>query len=227
MKYNFNSSFKFLEYLVTLYGELRFGFSQSPYGKEFYWTTDIKESDSVEKLITVLFEFDEEYHDECELERGSSRVYVLELENDILIGNIRYEWDYSYLGSKWTNGNLVELIKDNICTTFSKRFVIPKDEFYERYYYEIIFSTEDFNQEDRFFLADWENDNDMKIPSSIWTGLKDSIINLSNKHGANTAESICQFSYNLNHEHHDVIESWSDELELDKFKNDKIIYKAK
>lgn len=227
MKYNFNSSFKFLEYLVALYGELRFGFSQSPYGTKFYWATEIKESDSVEKLETVLFDFDEEYHDEYELERGTSREYVLKLENDIFIGNISYEWDYSFVGSKWVNGDLIELIKEKICTTFSKRFEISKDEFLERYYYEIIFSTESINQEERFSLADLENENDIKIRSSIWTDLKASIINLSNEHGANTAESICQFSYNLNHEYHDIIESWSNQLELDKFKNDKIKYKAK
>ena len=73
---------------------------------------------------------------------------------------------------------------------------------------------------------DWENDNNIKIQSSIWTGLKDSIINLSNENGANTTESDCEFSYNLKNEHHNVFESWSEVLELDKLKKDKKIYKA-
>jgi len=226
MKNNFNSTQKFIEYLVSLYGKIIFGFCATPYGKEFYWTTTVDESVSVKKLEEVLFEFDEEYHDENGLEIGSSREYVLEIENEILIGNISYLWDYSYLGSKWFNRDLIELIKDEICTTFSKKFVVPKDEFLERYYYKIIFSTDNINQEDRFSLADWENDNDIKIQSSIWTGLKDSIINLSNENGANTTESDCEFSYNLNNEHHNVFESWSEVLELDKLKKDKIIYKA-
>lgn len=226
MKNNFNSTQKFIEYLASLYGKIIFGFSATPHGKEFYWSTAVNESVSVKKLEEVLFEFDEEYHDEYDLERGSSREYVLEILNDTLTGNISYEWDYTYLGSKWSNHDLIELIKDEICSTFSKKIIIPEDEFLERYYYEIIFSTENINQEDRFFLADWKNDNEIKIRSSIWSDLKDSIINLSNKYGANTAESVCAFSYNLNHEYHDVCESWSEVLELDKLNNDKIVYKA-
>lgn len=77
---SFNNTFKFLEHLVTLYGELHFRFSTTSYGKFFEWITDIEEFDSLVKLEEVLFEFDEEYHDDNGLEKGSSRKYILQLK---------------------------------------------------------------------------------------------------------------------------------------------------
>ena len=67
----------------------------------------------------------------------------------------------------------------------------------------------------------------LKLNFINWTSLKDSIIKLSYKHGANTYEKNCQFSYALDHENHFVIESWSEPLELEKLKNENLTYKAK
>lgn len=222
MKKNFDSSLKFIEHLASLYGGIVFGFDTTPYGKEFYWRTDINNSDSLEKLESNLCDFDDVYHDEFELERGGSREYVFDRFG---FCDVIYEWNYSRLGSKWRGSDLVELIKDEICTTLSKKLEVTEVKFLEQYYYEIIFMTNKVTEEDRFFLAAFEG-SEVEIPLSIWSGLKDSIIKLSNKFGANTAESDCEFSYNLNHEYHDIIESWSGELELDKLKDDKAIYKV-
>ena len=223
MKNNLKDSLRFIRYLASIYGVIRFEFDETPYGKEFYWVSNIHESDSLKKLKEVLFKFDEEYHEEYELERGSSREYILKIENNTLIGDINYKWDYSYLGSKWEDGNLIELIIDEIHNTLSNQIGLPKIEFLEKYYYEIEFSTE-INEEDKFLLADFKNEDNVKIPLLKWTSLKDSIIKLSNNHGANTSERDCHFNYILNDEYHEVIESWKETVEFKKLKNDNVTY---
>lgn len=221
---NFNNSFKFLEHLVMLYGELCFSFSETPYGTEFYWETDIKESDSVKKIEEVLTEFDEEYHTEGEAERGSSRVYVLKPDKKGLLSVINYKWDYSYLESKWSDEDLVELIIDEIRNTLSNAIGVSKVEFSDKYYYEIAFSTEDNIDHADFLLADWKTDDNVEISPATWNGLIESIIALSKKNGANTNETECAFNYNLNHEQHDIIESWTDEVEFDTLECDNKSY---
>ena len=60
----------------------------------------IIKSDLVKKLEDILYLFDEEFHDEYDLEMGTSRKYIFRIENDILNCEINYEWNYS-IGSKW------------------------------------------------------------------------------------------------------------------------------
>jgi hypothetical protein len=220
----FNNTFKFLEHLVTLFGELHFKFSMTSYGKFFEWITDIEEFDSLIKLEEVLFEFDEEYHDSYELERGSSREYILQLNEEGLIGSINYEWDYSELGSKWTDQDLIELIRDEIITRLSNETGVAISKFEESYYYNIVFSTEETLDKGEFLLTEWENDNPLEIPLSTWLSLTESIVEISNNNGANTSENACQFDYNFTHDHEGIIERWSNEMELDKLLKDKESY---
>ena len=224
---SFNNTFIFLEHLVTLYGDLHFKFCMTSYGKFFEWITDIEEYDSLVKLEEVLFEFDEEYHDAYELERGSSREYILQLNEEGLIGNINYKWDYSELGSKWTNQDLIELIRDEIITRLSNETRVTISEFTENYYYNIVFSTEYTLDKGKFLLAEWENDNPVKIQLSAWVSLAATIVEISNNNGANTAENECQFDYNFTHDHEGIIERWSNEMQLDNLLKDKESYEEK
>ena len=220
----YNNTFKFLEHLVTLYGEVHFKFSITSNGKFFEWITDIEESASLIKLEEVLFEFDEEYHDAYELERGSSRKYIFLLNEEGLIGNINYEWDYSELGSKWTNKGLIKLIRDEIITRLSNETGVTISEFTKNYSYNIVFSTEETLDKGEFLLTEWENDNPVEIPLSTWLDLTAAIVEISNNNGANTSENECQFDYDFTHEDEGIIERWSNEMELDKLLNDKESY---
>jgi hypothetical protein len=224
---SFNNTFKFLEHLVTLYRELHFRFSITSYGKFFEWITDIEEFDSLVKLEEVLFEFDEEYHDDNGLEKGSSRKYILQLNENGLIGNIYYEWDYSELGSKWADQDLIELIRDEIINRLSKDTGVTISEFTENYYYNIVFSTENTLDKGEFSLTEWKNDNPVELPLSAWVSLASAIVEISNKNGANTSENECQFDYNFNHDDEGIIERWSNEVELDKLLLDKECYEEK
>jgi hypothetical protein len=221
---SFNNTFKFLEHLVTLYGGVHFKYTITSYGKDFEWITDIEESESLLKLEEVLFKFDEEYHDEYELERGSSRTYILQLNKEGLLGNINYEWDYSDLGSKWTDQDLIELIRDEINARISNELGVTMFEFEENFYYNIIFSTEDSINKGKFLIIDYENDNNLELSLTFWASLKAAIILLSNKNGANTSENECQFEYNFTNEDENIIERWSNEIQLDKLLNDKESY---
>jgi hypothetical protein len=217
---SFNSTIKFLEHLVALYGELHFIISSTSYGNEFRWITDIEECDSLVKLENVLREFDQEYHDMYELERGGYRKYILQLNEEGLVGNINYEWDYSILGSKWTNKDLFELIRDEIITRLSKVTGVTKSEFTDNYYYEIAFSTELSFDEGKFLLADWENDNPIELPLSTWVSLATAIVKISNKNGATTSENNCQFDYNFTYEDEGIIERWTNEVEFEQLYDD-------
>ena len=221
---SFNKTFKLLEHLVTLHGELSFKFSATSYGNDFDWITDIEENDSLIKLKEILFEFDEEYHDKYELERGSSRTYSLQLNKEDLVCTINYEWDYSYLGSKSTDEDLAELIKDEINTRLSNKMGVSIIEFTENYYYNIVFSTEDALDKGVFLLSEWENDNNVEIPLSTWASLKAAIIALSEENGANTYEDECQFDYNLTHDDYNIIERWSNGIELEELIDDNESY---
>lgn len=220
----FNNTFKCLEHLVTIYGELHFKFRITSYGKFFEWITDIEESASLIKLEELLFEFDEEYHDAYELERGSSRKYIFLLNEEGLIGNINYEWDYSELGSKWTNKDLIKLIRDEIITRLSNETRVTISEFTKNYYYNIVFSSEETLDKGEFLLTEWGNDNPVEIPLSTWFSLTAAIVEISNNNGANTSENECQFDYDFTHEDEGIIERWSNEMELDKLLNDKESY---
>ncbi len=225
MTKSFQNSFEFLEHLATIYGELQFKFSATSYGKDFDWITDIEEFDSLDKLEEILDKFDEEYHIKHELERGTSRTYILQTTQNGLTGLIKYEWDYAYIGSKWVDKDLVELIRDEIIATLSKAIGMPKAEFSEKYYYNIIFSTEDSLEKDAFLLSEWENDKKMEIAMTTWVSLKEAIIQLSMENGANTSENVCQFDYNLKHEHDYIIEKWSNSIEeFESLKNDNEAY---
>jgi hypothetical protein len=209
---------------VTIYGELHFKFRITSYGKFFEWITDIEESASLIKLEELLFEFDEEYHDAYELERGSSRKYIFLLNEEGLIGNINYEWDYSELGSKWTNKDLIKLIRDEIITRLSIETRVTISEFTKNYYYNIVFSSEETLDKGEFLLTEWENDNPVEIPLSTWLSLTAAIVKISNNNGTNTSENECQFDYDFTHEDEGIIERWSNEMELDKLLNDKESY---
>ena len=224
MENNFQDSLSLMEHLVRSNGELKFFLSATPYGLEFHWGSYIPESDSVKKLKETLYFFDDEYHDDYDLETGTSREYTFKLENDILIGEINYEWNYS-IGSKWLGRDLVELVKNEILTILSLETGLDEDEFLEKYYYRIVFSTEENSREDEFLVASWENEDEVEIALPVWADLKDSIIKLSHKHGANTGERDCGFDYDLNNEDYYIIERWSEEIDFEELKTDSVIFR--
>lgn len=229
----FNNTFKFLEYLTSLHGALHFKFCTTSYGKDFEWITDIEDFEDIEtfdsltRLEEVLFEFDDEYHETNELERGSARKYILKLNKEGLTCGVNYEWDYSDLGSKWEDKDLLELISNEITTILAKEIGITTIEFTDKYYYEITFSTDDTLEKGVFLLLEWGSDNTVEIPLSTWVSLRAAISKLSKNNGANTSESDCEFDYNLNEENNEIFERWSDEIDLEKLKNDKESYKVK
>lgn len=221
---DFKDTYRFIKHLINQNESLHFNFSETPYGKEFYWGNNIMKTDVLEELTSVLFNFDENFHDENELERGTSREYIIEIEKDILVGKINYLWDYSYLESKWDDENLIELIKDEIYNTLSKKIGLPKDEFTSKYDYEIVFSSDINTKDDRFILTNWKDEDEVSIPPSLWSDLKDSIIKLSILNASNSKGS--DFDYELNHENDYIYERWTEEVNFDKLKNDKLTYKA-
>ncbi len=223
MENNNQDSLSFIKHLVLNNGELKFFFSATPYGLEFYWGSSIPESDSVKKLEETLYSFDDEYHDDYDLETGTSREYIFKIENDILVGEINYEWNYS-IGSKRSGQDLVEVITNEILTTLALETGLPEDEFVEKYYYSIVFSTEEYSQVEEFLLADWENEDKVEIELAVWNDLKDNIIKLSYENGANTSESDCQFDYDLSHDHSDIVERWSAEIDFEELKPDSVIF---
>ena len=221
---DFKDSYDFIKHLINRNGPLRFYLDSTPYGTEFYWHSDIDEK---EKLEGVLLIFDDDYHDENGLERGTSREYVIKIENDELIGEVKYTWDYSNVESTlddWDDLDLVELIKNEISAVLSNKMGVPKDEFSKKYYYRIEFSSELNEEEEEFLLFDWENDEEVKIPPSFWIELKESIIRLSLKNGVNTSESVCSFNFQLNHETHYISENWYGEVTFEKLINDDETY---
>lgn len=91
----------------------------------------------------------------------------------------------------------------------------------------IFFSTEYALDRGEFFLSDWGNDNPIEIKSSAGLSLAAGIVEISNYNGVNTSENECQFDYKFTQEDEDIIESWSNELELDILLNDKESYEEK
>lgn len=49
-------------------------------------------------------------------------------------------------------------------------------------------------------MVDWKNEGEVEMELQVWIDLKDSIIDLFYKHGADTWERNCQFDYNLRHD---------------------------
>ena len=103
----------------------------------------------------------------------------------------------------------------------SKKIGVTLNEFTENYDYNIVFSTDDTLDKGEFLLSDLKNHKNVKIPFSTWVRLKKAIIELSEKNGANTSESDCQFDYNLTSGSDlEIIERWSDMFVLEEIIDD-------
>ena len=204
---------KFLEHLVTLYGELRFTFTETGGGLALEWVTDIEKLDSLEKLEDILYDIDMKLETVYELKTTNHREYIIQLNKEGLIAKINYEWNHSDMREYNLDGDvdLIKLISAEINTRLSKKIGVTVIEFTENYDYNIVFSTDDTLDKSVFLLSDLKNHKNAKIPFSTWVRLKKAIIALSEKNGANTSEKYCQFDYNLTSGSDlEIIERWSD-----------------
>jgi hypothetical protein len=217
---NFTNTNDFLKHIVKHYGELRFKFSYTSYGVEFDWITNISEFGFNKKMEEILFKFDNEYHIKYELERGSSREYIITQNKSGLACQINYEWNYSELGSK--NQDLIELIRNEINSRLSDEIGLSIFDFTEKYYYKLVFSSEDTLDKGLFLLSEWENEEYVEISLFTWGKIKETIIELSIENGANTSEDVCKFDYEFDNENGWIVEKWSNSIDdfMNFFNND-------
>lgn len=208
---NFTNTHDFLTHLIAIHGELRFEFNHTAYGVQFDWITDISEFDFRKKLEEILFEFDNEYHIKYDLERGSSREYIIKQNKRGLNCLINYEWNYSDLGSK--NQDLIELIRDEINSRISEEIGVSIFDLMEKYYYKLVFSSDDTLDKGLFLLSECENEEYVEISISTWDKIKVAIIGLSMENGANTSEEVCQFDYEFDNENDWIVERWSNSID--------------
>ena len=84
------------------------------------------------------------------------------------------------------------------------------DEFDERFYFDIQFSSDNNHPIDSFSLT--ENEVKIGASHSAWENLKKEILDLSDKYGANTREANCEFDFHLTSDDSYILEKWTGEF---------------
>ena len=184
-------------------------FQSSPYGDECSLVDFVGEDSLAEKLEKSVRYLDQYYHDHNEIEKGTSREYKIIIKDNLLLARVKYEWNYAY-GSKWWENNLEEILNKKVVSFLSKITEISIDEFEERFYFDIQFSSDSNHSIDSFSLI--ENEVEIGVSHSAWGNLKKEILDLSYKYGANTLEANCEFDFHLTSDDSYILEKWFGEI---------------
>ena len=198
-----------LKEIVKSNGNLVVSFQSSPYGDECSLIDFMGEYSVAEKLEKSVKYLDQYYHYNNEIEKGTSREYEIIIENELLLAKVKYEWNYAY-GSKWWENDLEEILNNKVVSLLSKITDISVDEFNERFYFDIQFSSDSNHSIDSFSLI--ENKVEIGVSHSAWENLKKEILDLSYKYGANTQEANCKFDFHLTSDDSYILEKWTGEF---------------
>lgn len=213
----FKSTLKYIEHLVKTEGELEFYFEATSYGVVFHWDSYFDESKSIKKLEETLYEYDTQYHSENDLEVGTFRTYHISIVDNKIYGKINYKWNYNILDSKHINEDMNEIITTGTIEFLSNELGISADKFQDKYYYVISFST--YDKKNTFSLFTHDEDKKIVLPKTTWNNLKKKLIELANKHGANTRENDCEFDFRLKSDECFINERWENEMDFELLKD--------
>ena len=199
----------FVKNAVLKHSKIEVLFSSSPYGDECSLRGFIGENSLAQKLEDSVRYLDHYYHDHNQIEEGTSREYEIIIEDNLLLAKVKYGWDYSY-GSKWWENDLEEILNNKVVSFLSKMTETSIEKFDERFYFDIQFSSDNNHSVDSISL--YENEVEIKVSHSAWENLKKEILDLSDKYGANTRESNCEFDFHLTSDDSYILEKWTEEF---------------
>ena len=198
-----------LKKTVKSNGNLAVSFQSSPYGDDCSLIDFMGEDSLAEKLQKSVRYLDQYYHDQNEIEKGTSRDYEIIIENELLLAKVKYEWNYAY-GSKWWENDLEEILNNKVVSFLSKITETSIEKFDESFYFDIQFSSDSNHSIDSFSLT--ENKVEIGVSHSAWENLKKEILDLSYKYGANTREANCEFDFHLTSDDLYILEKWVGEI---------------
>lgn len=210
-----DSTINVLENTLKKEKELVFEVDSTPYGRNCYLKTPLNDKILMDTLENFVGFFDHSYHDKFDLETGHSRTYTFTLIGEISV-EILYRWEHDE-GSKW-GVELEEVIKEKIISLLSKNLNCTAEEFEEKYYFMLKFSTKKTSEED-MKVFNCINEKEVELKKTIFEKIKTETHELSQKHGSNTNENHCEFSYDLNScDDFYISESWIDTVDFDTLK---------
>lgn len=208
-------AYKLLCHFAKKYGEITFRSETSPYGSDSdLIVNDDAEPDEKLEIWEILNSLNETI-EELGFCSGGASEYSIVFEKDHLLANSKHEWNYNYLGSRWTD-DLSQMIENKIVEILSRDLKISEEEFLSEngYMYHISYSTLNCNTHRIFSLFKSNTDEEYEISDLLKSELIEAIRELSEEYGANTSECNCKFEYDLQEDDFYIIEYWDYEWDL-------------